>query len=273
MNSHISTASQADATVSLPQQSVPAKEPATPIVAVRLSDTGRVLLSRAANREDGSVLPSPPSLRTRGAALARILQSLLTVGLIEEVAGVAEQQAWRHDETHPRVGLRITSAGLNMIGLPALAPEPTNDRLPADAAPTSPSPQPAAPPLPAASAALPSLSATPSPSATPSVSPASPRSASPSSALASNPSLRRRPTKQDRLIDMLSRGEGCTVTELTVTFGWLPHTVRAALTGLRRKGFVLTRSKNEAGTTIYRLSPAPVANAVPTEDHTDRAAA
>ena len=45
--------------------------------------------------------------------------------------------------------------------------------------------------------------------------------------------------------------------ELIAATGWLPHTTRAALTGLRHKGFVLDRGKREDGTTVYRISSAP----------------
>ncbi len=35
-----------------------------------------------------------------------------------------------------------------------------------------------------------------------------------------------------------------------------PHSVRAALTGLRKRGFAITREKNDAGVTVYRLAEA-----------------
>jgi hypothetical protein len=35
--------------------------------------------------------------------------------------------------------------------------------------------------------------------------------------------------------------------------GWLPHTTRAALTGLRKKGYAIQKSKNPDGVTVYRL--------------------
>ena len=47
----------------------------------------------------------------------------------------------------------------------------------------------------------------------------------------------RPPTKQARIIAMLSREEGATLDDLIAATGWLPHTTRAALTGLRQKGF------------------------------------
>jgi Protein of unknown function (DUF3489) len=47
---------------------------------------------------------------------------------------------------------------------------------------------------------------------------------------------------------------------------WLPHTTRAALTGLRKKGHVVAKFKGEDGKTVYRIeaeakpSEAPAAN-------------
>ena len=54
-------------------------------------------------------------------------------------------------------------------------------------------------------------------------------------------------TKQALLIGMLERKEGATLDQLVEATGWLPHTTRAALTGLRKKGHVITRTKDEIG--------------------------
>ena len=43
-------------------------------------------------------------------------------------------------------------------------------------------------------------------------------------------------SKQARVIDLLSRPEGATLDELVTATGWLPHTTRAAITGLRKRG-------------------------------------
>ena len=52
----------------------------------------------------------------------------------------------------------------------------------------------------------------------------------------------------------LSRDRGATIDELTAATGWLPHTTRAALTRLRKRGFGLERFKGETGgASIYRL--------------------
>ena len=51
-----------------------------------------------------------------------------------------------------------------------------------------------------------------------------------------------RPTKADTLLVLIARTEGAVMADLIEATGWLPHTVRAALTGLRRKGHVIGRS-------------------------------
>ena len=66
----------------------------------------------------------------------------------------------------------------------------------------------------------------------------------------------RRRTKQAQLVDLLSGTPGRSVAALGEALGWLPHTVRAALTGLRQKGFVLCKGKDETGTTVYRIESA-----------------
>jgi hypothetical protein len=74
------------------------------------------------------------------------------------------------------------------------------------------------------------------------------------------PEVNRGETKQGRVITLLGRDTGATLDELIAATAWLPHTTRAALTGLRHKGFVLDRDKRVDGTTVYRISSAPAAS-------------
>ena len=74
------------------------------------------------------------------------------------------------------------------------------------------------------------------------------------------PEENRHETKQARVITLLGRDTGASLDELIAATGWLPHTTRAALTGLRHKGFVLDRDKRADGTTVYRISSAPAAS-------------
>lgn len=61
-----------------------------------------------------------------------------------------------------------------------------------------------------------------------------------------------RETKIAMVIAMLERKEGATLDEMTEATGWLPHTARAAMTGLRKKGHVIERGKR-GETSCYRI--------------------
>lgn len=50
-------------------------------------------------------------------------------------------------------------------------------------------------------------------------------------------------SKQSKVIHLMRRNEGATLDELVTATGWLPHTTRAALTGLRKKGHLINRNK------------------------------
>ena len=62
-------------------------------------------------------------------------------------------------------------------------------------------------------------------------------------------------TKTSIVVDLLRRPEGATLTELIDATGWLPHTTRAALTGLRKKGHVLEKTKRDDAP-CYRIGEA-----------------
>jgi len=61
-----------------------------------------------------------------------------------------------------------------------------------------------------------------------------------------------RQSKSATVIALLKRGEGATLAELIDATGWLPHTTRAALTGLRKKGHTIEKSKRDEAT-CYRI--------------------
>ena len=50
-------------------------------------------------------------------------------------------------------------------------------------------------------------------------------------------------TKRSTVIVLLQRESGASLAELVTATGWLPHTVRTALTGLRKRGMTVTRTK------------------------------
>lgn len=59
-------------------------------------------------------------------------------------------------------------------------------------------------------------------------------------------------TKADLILDLLRREEGATLEQLVAATGWLSHTTRAALTGIKRKGHVLSSEKID-GVRTYRI--------------------
>ena len=69
-------------------------------------------------------------------------------------------------------------------------------------------------------------------------------------------------TKKARLIALLSRKSGADVPSLSKTLGWLPHTTRAALTGLRKAGYEITAVKAGNGKpSRYQIIGAPESDA------------
>lgn len=76
-------------------------------------------------------------------------------------------------------------------------------------------------------------------------------------------------SKSGLVLDLLARPAGATLDQLVSATSWLPHTTRAALTSLKKKGHVLTSDKAEGGQRIYRV----VSNAVQIPINVDRTGA
>ncbi len=66
------------------------------------------------------------------------------------------------------------------------------------------------------------------------------------------------PTKHQQVIDLLTREGGATLETMSIKVCWLPHSTRAFMTGLKKKGYVLT-SEKVAGVRHYRVTTTPVA--------------
>jgi hypothetical protein len=68
------------------------------------------------------------------------------------------------------------------------------------------------------------------------------------------PSAPRSGSKLARVIALLERDHGATIEELIAATGWLAHTARAALTGLRKRGYAVAidRSDDKRGS-FYRI--------------------
>jgi len=80
--------------------------------------------------------------------------------------------------------------------------------------------------------------------------------ASPANAKAGSVTVPIRQSKKAAILGLLERPDGAAISDLTAATGWQVHSVRAALTGLRKVGKELIRAKDEAGVTRYRLTAA-----------------
>ena len=62
---------------------------------------------------------------------------------------------------------------------------------------------------------------------------------------------RAKPTRQLQLTRLLNRKSGASITQIQKAFGWQPHTVRAAISALRKEGTLVDRTDTDKGA-VYR---------------------
>src|SRR5215468_10760175 len=82
-------------------------------IPMKLTDTQLVLLSAAAQRQDGAVEIGP---KLKGSAAQKVLSKLLGEHLIEEIPAQGGLLTWRRDENEGALALLITERGLAAIG-------------------------------------------------------------------------------------------------------------------------------------------------------------
>jgi hypothetical protein len=181
-----------------------------------LSDTQLVILTAAAGRDDGAVLPIPNSLTLRGEARVKVLKSLLKRGLVEESAATAGAEHWREADDGQRLALTITAAGLESIGVDlqeaVIVDVPKSPKRRREAG------KPETP-----------FGRVPAP---------------------------RSGTKNALVLDLLCRKTGATVPEIMAATGWQAHSVRGFLSGHVRKklGHDVLSDKGEDGVRRYRIA-------------------
>jgi Protein of unknown function (DUF3489) len=199
-------------------------------MSIKLTDTQLVVMSAAARRED-RCLAMPD--RLKGGAALKLGEKLIALGLAREIKAKPGTAIWRRDEEAGRsFALKLTAAGLSAIAAEAEADEDTEPS--AMAAATH-----AAEPAPGLDALRMAARA------------------------ASTRSAPREGTKLARVIGLLIRSHGVTLAELIATTDWLPHTTRAALTGLRKRGYAVTldRSDKARGAAYLIAADAPLGSA------------
>jgi len=182
---------------------------------IKLTDTQKLLLSVAAERED-RCLVMPATLK--GGAARKVVAKLIDAGVAREIVAKLAMPVWRRDdETNRPYALRATAAGVKAVGS-------ENAAMGDDIAPSSA----------AATEAVVTRAETGNESG-----------GAKTSTTFTPPSAPRVGTKIAHVVALLNRDFGATLEELVAATGWLPHTTRAALTGLRKRGFTLSIDRSD----------------------------
>ncbi len=191
----------------------------------KLTDTQLVVLSAAARRKDGAVLPLPKSLKIKGGTVTKTLENLRKKGLLEEKPASREAAAWREREDGRRMMLILTEAGLQAIG-----GEPAGESI------EQPTPRKARAKKPRRRAVLKTAASQPKGE--------------------KSQTADRKGTKQALLIDLLKRKKGATIEEIVEAIGWQAHSVRGAISGALKKklGLAVTSEKVQARGRVYRIA-------------------
>lgn len=216
--------------------------------AIKLTDAQTKMLNAASRREDRCLTPISSM---RGAQVMNTAEKFITAGLVREVKAKASIPVWRRDgETGEAFALKLTAAGAKAIALEVEGPS--------NKAASSNENEPLVPTVTSSSAPLANVTQK---VAVPAVIERRERAESrPNSKIAA-------------VIGMLSRPGGATLADLIAATGWLPHTTRAALTGLRKRGYVVTlaRSDRDLGSS-YAIISKMADGAVATKERPKRVA-
>jgi Protein of unknown function (DUF3489) len=190
----------------------------------KLSDAQLVILTVAAQRSDGSLLPFSQSLTVKGAALGKVVETLCRRKLAEERRTISGGPEWRRDEDGRPLGLFITNGGLLALGI-----DDTEKTKSSQAAASMPRQRK-------------TLAAKPRRKA---------RKAS-----SAKPRVARGQSKQDVVIQMLRRQSGVTVRDIIAKTGWQPHSVRGFFSGLVKKKlkFPLVSDVGKDGVRRYHIA-------------------
>ncbi|MFZ1963966.1 MAG: DUF3489 domain-containing protein [Roseiarcus sp.] len=200
---------------------------------VKLSDTQLVMMSAAAQRED-RCLVAPQNLK--GAAARKVAEKLVDAGLVREIRAKPGMSAWRRDEEAGQsYALKLAAAGLNAI---AVDEEVDAEEAAAEASNAD-------------SQVQPTKAAAQAAAVEPADRPASSQNAAPVSTAAAP----RAGSKLAEVVGLLCREGGASIDELIVATDWLPHTTRAALTGLRKRGYSIERRREGVATRYWLASP------------------
>jgi hypothetical protein len=210
---------------------------------MELTDTYLVILSAAAQREDGG-LQLPPDLEH--AAAEKLVAMLAGAGLIEEIEAAGALPVW-HRVDDAAFALRITAKGLIAIAVDDEAESgianPGGSQAPSTVGPA-----------PKAKKKGPSKKTAKGSKANPKLSKAKRVTSLGKNSKSRASAPPRGGSKIDQVRGLLMRKRGATIREMMELTTWLPHTTRAVLTGLRKRGFEIRREALKDKPTVYRIA-------------------
>lgn len=218
------------------------------IMSVKLSDAEIELMSGAGRRDDRSLEP-PESMNEE--TLQETAASLIAGGYAREIRAKGGKRVWRRDEEMKKsFALKLTAAGMKAnllkskrceVGQEVPPPEARHEIARAgevsetidNISEPEEAVSEAAPPADENAAIIPNVAGSPGWAISP-----------------------RQGTKIATVLQMLRRDEGATLDEVIGATGWLPHTSRAALTGLRKRGYGIERRARTEGGFAYAVTVA-----------------
>jgi hypothetical protein len=183
-------------------------------MSVKLTDAQLVMMSAAAQRKDRCL---SAAATIKGAVLSKVGVKLAKFGLAREIEAKPGAPIWRRNDAGQGYALKLTAAGLKAIAVD----EGSQDTI---------EPREALQPQ-AKNVVSPDEGGDPARAAAP-----------------------RDGSKLALVIEHLQRADGATLIDLTQATGWLPRTTRAALTGLRKRGYAVIRERMGVGDSVYRIS-------------------
>ena len=193
----------------------------------KLTETQTTIITAACSRPDGFL--ARPEALNRTAAV-KVAAKLLDQNLVQEVPAKLGWPIWRIDEDGRAFSLKILKAGRAVIQAPSEAPKIAANMM-VETPRSSPKPQPQTEAL-------------------------------PNQVLSAIGQASKSRSKREVILGLLQRQGGATIGDLMAATGWLPHSTRAALTGLRKTGLAIARSQHpEDQTSVYRIVPANAAEA------------
>jgi hypothetical protein len=177
----------------------------------------QLVMISAAAQRKDHCLSAPATIK--GAALSKVSAKLAKLGLARKIEAKAGAPIWRRDDAGQGYALKLTAAGLKAIAVDA----GSQDAIEHGEA----------------------------------LQPQAKNGVSPDEGHPARVAAPRDGSKLALVIEHLQRADGATIIDLTQATGWLPHTTRAALTGLRKRGYAVIRERIGAGDSVYRISDVP----------------